>query len=176
MNIFYLSENVKECAEWHVDKHCVKMILEYAQMLSTAHRVLDGDAYADEKNLYKLAHKNHPSTIWVRSSLKNYSYLYTLFCALCDEYTHRYQKIHVTDKKLRRALSSLPKNIPETSFTEPPQCMPEECKVVGDSIQAYHNYYREYKKSFAKWYKSKANGPYWFYQEGIDLDTYPLFH
>ena len=178
MNIFYLSENVKECAEWHVDKHCVKMILEYAQMLSTAHRVLDGDAYADEKNLYKLAHKNHPSTIWVRSSSLNYQYLFNLFCELCDEYTRRYEKIHMTDSKLRVALAMTPRALTEvrSEFTEPPQCMPEECKVSGDSIQAYHNYYREHKKSFAKWYKSKTKGPYWFYQDVIDLDTYPLFH
>lgn len=42
MNIFYLSESAKQCAEWLVDKHVVKMILETAQLLSTAHRVLDG--------------------------------------------------------------------------------------------------------------------------------------
>ena len=43
MNIFYLSSCPQEAAESHNDKHCVKMILEYAQMLSTAHRELDGD-------------------------------------------------------------------------------------------------------------------------------------
>ena len=42
MNIFYLDHNVRKCAEMHNNKHCVKMILEYAQILSTAHRVLDG--------------------------------------------------------------------------------------------------------------------------------------
>ena len=41
MNIFYLDNNQSICAKYHVDKHVVKMILEYAQMLSTAHRVLD---------------------------------------------------------------------------------------------------------------------------------------
>ena len=42
MNIFYLDKDPKVCAKMHVDKHCVKMIVEYAQLLSTAHRVLDG--------------------------------------------------------------------------------------------------------------------------------------
>jgi len=42
MNIFYLDNDPKVCAEMHNDKHCIKMILEYAQLLSTAHRVLDG--------------------------------------------------------------------------------------------------------------------------------------
>ena len=59
-------------AEMHCNKHVVKMILETAQMLSTAHRVIDGDEYADRMGLYKMAHKNHPSTIWTRTSTENY--------------------------------------------------------------------------------------------------------
>ena len=35
MNIFYLDKRPDDAAEMHCDKHCVKMILEYAQMLST---------------------------------------------------------------------------------------------------------------------------------------------
>ena len=72
MNIFYLDSDPYVAAKMHCDKHVVKMILESAQMLSTAHRVLDGDEYADERGLYKMAHKNHPSTIWVRTSTDNY--------------------------------------------------------------------------------------------------------
>ena len=63
MNIFYLDRDPKLAAQMHCDKHVVKMILESAQMLSTAHRFLDTDLYADKVGLYKLAHKNHPSTI-----------------------------------------------------------------------------------------------------------------
>ena len=47
MNIFYLDKRPDDAAKMHCDKHCVKMILEYAQMLSTAHRVLDGDNVPD---------------------------------------------------------------------------------------------------------------------------------
>ena len=68
MNIFYLDKDPVIAAQMSCDKHCIKMILESAQMLSTAHRVLDGDEYADSVGLYKMAHKNHPSTIWARSS------------------------------------------------------------------------------------------------------------
>lgn len=42
MNIFVLNQNPFDAARDHCDKHVVKMILEYAQMLSTAHRLLDG--------------------------------------------------------------------------------------------------------------------------------------
>lgn len=42
MNIFVLSQDPREAAQMHLDKHVVKMIIEYAQLLSTAHRLLDG--------------------------------------------------------------------------------------------------------------------------------------
>ena len=41
MNIFYLHEDPKVAASYFYDKHKVKMILECAQMLCTAHHVYD---------------------------------------------------------------------------------------------------------------------------------------
>ena len=41
MNIFYLDHDQKKCAQMHTDRHCVKMILEYAQLLCTTHHVVD---------------------------------------------------------------------------------------------------------------------------------------
>ena len=97
MNIFYLDRDPKVAAEMHCDKHVVKMILESAQMMSTAHRVLDGDTYADDKKLYKMAHKNHPSTIWVRSSSRHYDWMFQLWVHLLAEYTARYDKFHKSE-------------------------------------------------------------------------------
>ena len=79
MNIFYLTHNPMECAEQHCDKHVVKMILEYAQLLSTAHRLLDNN-----QKVYKTAFKNHPSTIWTRENKSNYRWLSMLFYYLCQ--------------------------------------------------------------------------------------------
>ncbi len=151
MNIFYLDRNPVKAARLHCDKHVVKMILESAQMLCTAHRQLDGDTYADAHNLYKNAHINHPSTKWVRSGNLNYRYLYNLFVALCDEYTYRYGKTHTTDSKLRLVLSKTPDNINHFEpFTDPPQCMPDQYKNT-DTILAYQQYYLGEKADFAKW-------------------------
>ena len=47
MNIFYLDKNPVVAAQMSCDKHVVKMILEAAQMLCTAKRVLDGIEYTD---------------------------------------------------------------------------------------------------------------------------------
>ena len=105
MNIFYLDRHPIKAAQMMCDKHVVKMILESAQILSTAHRVLDGDDYADRYGLYKIAHKNHPSTIWARSGGLNYLWLYDHMRGLMQEYTYRYGKIHATER-LNMGLSS----------------------------------------------------------------------
>ena len=157
MNIFYLDKRPDDAAEMHCDKHCVKMILEYAQMLSTAHRILDEDLV--HPDLYKIAHKNHPSTIWTRSSKQHYDWLFRLFKMLSVEYTLRYGKFHKSWKKLNDILKSAPKNIKDNGWEDPPQCMPDHCKDK-DVIKAYRNYYIKEKNSFSVW-KYTAE-PDWF--------------
>lgn len=137
MNIFYLDQDPKKAATYFYKRHKVKMILESAQMLCTAHRVLDPDCDVP----YKIAHKNHPSTIWVRSSKEHYMWLYDHMIALGEEYTKLYGKTHLTIKKCLEPLKNPPTNIPDVGFQEPPQCMPVQYKVDGSSIKAYWNYY-----------------------------------
>lgn len=105
-----MDEDPRQCAVWMVDKHVVKMILETAQLLSTAHRVIDGtltevnvyvDGYDKVKNkkswvlddsrdgiFYRATHINHPSAIWARESVENYNWLAEHLFALSDEYTY----------------------------------------------------------------------------------------
>ena len=138
MNIFFLDKDPITAAQYHCDKHCVKMILESAQLLSTAHRILDEDDA--HPNLYKVAHKNHPSTIWTRSSEDHYIWLYELFRNLSIEFSNRYSKVHLSWEKLGFILDSLPKNIKDNGWVDPPQCMPDYCKK-SDTVEAYRTYY-----------------------------------
>jgi hypothetical protein len=160
MNIFYLSSCPQEAAEAHNDKHCVKMILESAQMLSTAHRELDGNVPAI---LYKSTHKNHPSTVWVRSSHQHYDWLFRLFRMLSAEYSIRYSehnfKVHKTWDKLGKLLETAPKNIEDNGWVDPPQCMPDHCKKP-DTVTAYRNYYMQEKASISTW--KYSNQPQWW--------------
>ena len=156
MNVFYLHSSPIEAARMHCDKHCVKMILEYAQILSTAHRVLDGDDAPDD--LYKIAHKNHPSTIWARTSKQHYDWLFRLFRKLTIEYGIRYGKIHRSWERLNQYRETAPKNIKDKGWTDPPQCMPDHCKKP-DTVDAYRNYYLVEKASFATW---KTKQPKWW--------------
>jgi hypothetical protein len=183
MNIFYLDKNPQRCAQMHVDKHCIKMILEYAQLLSTAHRVLDGvlttglsesgrkqQRYilSDERQqmLYSATHINHPSAVWVRQSTANYMWLAELLEECCREYSYRYGKIHkVESSGLMQILKNVfPINISDKPFTEPTPAMPDECKVPGDALQSYRNYYVMNKGHLWSW-KGKINSrsePQWF--------------
>ena len=89
MNIFYVDTDPVVAASNLLDKHICKMPLESAQMLCTAHRVLDNSEFVAGQPLYKIAHKNHPSSIWVRQTTENYSWLYRHFIGLCEEYHTR---------------------------------------------------------------------------------------
>ena len=158
MNIFYVDRDPTTAAQMMCDKHVVKMILESAQMLSTAHRVLDGNEYADKVGLYKMSHKNHPSTKWVCSSYQHYKWLYDHMVALMQEYTYRYSKHHATERLLV-PLETYPQAITVAGFVDPPQCMPELCKSE-DTVIAYQNYYIIEKSDFATYKRRQM--PEWF--------------
>ena len=137
MNLFYLDRDPAVAAQMQCDRHVVKMILETAQMLSTAHVELDGRQVA-----YKATHKNHPSTVWVRSRASNYLWAYKHMMALGREYTRRYGKVHKTIREHSTALRKLPAALQYDcrELVDPPQCMYDECKR-DDTVMAYQLYY-----------------------------------
>jgi hypothetical protein len=153
MNIFFLDFDVKKCAEYHCDKHVVKMILETAQLLCSAHHVTGGTAP------YKLSHKNHPCSIWVRASLSNYLYLCELGLALGEEYTYRYGKKHKSIEVIEWCLQNRP-NIHDVDFTTPPMAMGDEYKIGNDVIESYRNYYRGAKSGIVSWKNRET--PDWY--------------
>jgi|TARA_R110000787_G_C13244293_1_gene428636 hypothetical protein len=156
MNIFYLHPKAEIAAKMHCDKHCIKMILETAQLLSTAHRELDGNEDADRRGLYRSTHKNHPSSVWARANGENYDWLYDLFKSLLSEYSIRYGKRHASSKLLL-PLAVPPSNCPSGDFHAPPQCMPDEYKC-SSTTAAYRKYYLGEKMGFAVW---KMGAPAW---------------
>jgi len=168
MNIFYLDHDQQKCAEWSVDSHCIKMILESAQLLSTAHRVLDGHEYIDDggkrkvkrwrldddrnTQLYSATHVNHPSAVWCRETESNYLWLWSLLREYCKEYTYRYGKTHKVEADgLLYDLRYTPHNTPLIYFTEPPSAMDPKYIISKDPIVNYRNYYKVGKTHLHKW-------------------------
>ena len=186
MNIFYLDKDPIEAAKQSCDKHVVKMIVESAQMLSTAHRMIDGTQYTGKTKtgrnikrwrhpnsnmdnvLYKACHTGHPSTLWVMENAYNYHWLYKHMIALNDQFKLRYGHVkdHSTITLLKEILMYPPKNISLNKLpTDPTPAMPDDCKIPGDVVGSYRKYYIEHKRSFASW-KSPGKMPTW-YSEGI---------
>lgn len=157
----------RRCARYHNDIHVRKMIIEYAQLLSTCHRLL-GTSFSD--NIYKaIRNVNHPSAVWVRQSTENYKWLYKLFKCLCEEYEYRFSKKHATSRLLVE-LEKIPENLTEGSMTPFTLSMPDYCKVVCDqkddinrlnrcAIQSYQNYYNYEKQEYTITRKQKDGPP-----------------
>lgn len=182
MNLFILSKDPVEAAQLQCDKHVVKMIVESAQMLSTVHRMLDGELKrAPSKSgktmskhwvhpdpqldavLYRAVHMAHPCTVWTGVSNNNYNWHYVHFTALCDEYTYRYGKVHNTDKLLREVLKTPPRNIPVGYLTQQPLAMKSnpECMFPDDPVKSYRLFYQTKQDRF-KMVWSKRPVPEWF--------------
>ncbi len=169
-----------------VDRHVVKMILETAQLLSTAHRVIDGEEYVGQSQsgrkakrwrlsgnaddiMYSATHINHPSAVWARRSVANYDWLYSHLIALGSEYTFRYGRNHVTISKLGGILSKAPQNLTEQAFTQMPSCMDDQY-ILGsqDPVANYRNYYNYGKVNLLRWTERKP--PSWIDGQVIQQD------
>ena len=180
MNIFVLDLDPAKCAEYHCDKHLVKMITEHNQILgSIAHtargvkskkeitdnfvkshfagfprKTVDGDPHP-----YGIGYKNHPCTQWAAKSMQNYLWLCTLTLHMCEEYTRRYGRKHAGEDICRWYYSNMPASLPMLLMTPFAQAMPDDCKHT-DPVKAYRNYYIKYKARFAKW--SHGRVPTWW--------------
>jgi hypothetical protein len=143
MNIFYLHHSAQVVPKLMTSKHVVKMIVETAQLLSTAHHVLDGDNAI--KGIYKKTHANHPSAIWTRESISNYLWLKDHGLALLNEYALRYHKLpqdHATYDVIIK-LKHAPIHIPNIFKLTPMRIAITDTKyhVKDNAIQSYRNYY-----------------------------------
>lgn len=163
MNIFYIHKDPEIAAKAMTDKHVVKMILESAQLLCTAHRLLDGhqitvksknghnlkkwehDNPSYDALLYRSTHVNHPSAVWVRESSANYNWLYKHFIALGSEYQRRYGRRHKSIETLRFILASPPCNIPHGKQTPMRVAITNEQWHKKTPVESYRTYYTEEK-------------------------------
>lgn len=182
MNIFILHKDPAVAAQMQCDKHVPKMVVESAQMLSTAHRILDGtvqigpsksgkrmvkhyrlfDDPEMDQILYKAVHYKHPCTVWTMESSDNYMWHWKHFEALCEEFSYRFGKTHKSSM-LKSPLWTLPNNIPKTGMTpfklamqSNPECM------FKDPVKSYRAFYHTKQDRFKMaWEKTRAK-PYWF--------------
>tara|TARA_B110000208_G_scaffold111266_1_gene137363 strand:+ start:193 stop:891 length:699 start_codon:yes stop_codon:yes gene_type:complete len=188
MNLFVLSQLVKDAAKMHCDKHCVKMILEATQMLYTSwlygrNDAIDWDMTITTDPPYKSAYVNHPVTIWVRSFPNHYNWAVCLGLELCKEYTMRYGKTHKCYNHLKRLAkmgfppkmldSIVPPIEKRATINCPIGCEYFDCAIADvyfrtcasytdgklDCVETYRNYYNA-KSIDMRWKTSES--PTWY--------------
>jgi hypothetical protein len=186
MNVFVLDKNPKKAAEYHCNKHVVKMILETCQMMTTACWVdllhkrgkktsdfkkqkdmqawLFENVTEDLRPTWRMTHINHPCSVWTRESMDNYWWLGELGINLLLEYSARYKKIHSTTE-IFDWLFLHPPGLASKGLTPHPICMPELYKKEDNVVESYRRFYIGDKSRFAKW-EPRAQTPEW-YNEGI---------
>lgn len=146
MNIFVTNNCPVQSAREHCRVHNTKMIVELAQMLSTAHRVIDNN---QNSVLYKATHVNHPSSIFIRKSSENYKWAYEHFVALCDVYESDRKKVHATAERLREVLKNPPKGIRTGKLTSFPKAMPDKFSGISSDPTVCYQKYLNHK--FSEW-------------------------
>lgn len=180
MNIFVTDKDPVVAAQNQCDKLLIKMILEQAQLLCTAHRMLAGQEYSDvisghrktawilhdivaDSVLYRATHHNHPCSMWIRASDDNYKWGYQHFVAMCDEYTHRYNKVHKSDTRLRQILADFPNAITLGPLVKFVKCMgaSPESLAIEDPIEAYRHFYQTKQTRFKMIWTNREK-PEWF--------------
>ena len=146
MNLFILSLDPTKIAEYMIDKHIAKIILEAVQMLCTTQRLLTGAGAGagecDPTIVYKIAHKNHPVTIWCRASQANFIWTLDLIDAMHAEWKYRYGHPPHKHHKSYDVAQYLRHNIPPASAFERVKtpgvmtpfalAMPDEFKIQAD--------------------------------------------
>jgi len=166
MNLFILSLIQKEIAEYMMDKHVSKILLEAVQMLCSAKRILDPEDPINDK-LYKLAHKNHPVTIWCRKSKANFLWTLELVEELHNEWKFRYNhpdsKIHKSYQIAQLLKMHLPEEdvFEEQRLTPFALAMPDKYKT-DDAVLSYRNYYMSEEKQKIACWKKKREKPNWY--------------
>ena len=149
MNIFALSDNPRQAAQYHADKHVIKMILETAQMLCCP--------FAGEAP-YKATHKKHPCTLWAVESRENYLWLIELGRELHEEYKFRYgrDREHASAKVIEWCYEHIDDlNLGQSGRTPFAQAMPDEYKS-SNPIESYRQYYLGEKQKLLQWTKREA--------------------
>jgi len=158
MNIFIFDCDIEKNVRQYCDKHVVKQILEYSQILCSPH----ANGFAP----YKRTHYNHPCTKWARECEVNYNYLCELALALCEEYAFRYNREHKSKEVIKWCISNKHLLKFESNYcdmTRFAQAMPEEYKSIMSAVHAYRSYFNGEKQHIAKW--TKRPTPEWFVKE-----------
>ena len=158
MNIFVVDACPQQAARDLCNVHVRSQLKESAQMLCLPF----------EKAPYKPSHKNHPCSVWVRTSRENYLWLVQHGLQLGAEYFAAYRKVHKSLEVVMWCLTHLEQlSFPQTGLSPFAQAMPEKYRS-NNAVEAYRRYYQA-EKTFASWDRGRTPPSWW--QPGASLQT-----
>jgi Pyrimidine dimer DNA glycosylase len=149
MNIFITSPDPTDSAFALDDKRVIKMILESAQIMSTAIGLSGGKAP------YKVTHKNHPVVVWSRQNKANYWWLFNHYKALCQVYYDRFGKRHKTLEHILTWNDGV-FLLPEGELIPFVNCTPHKDKDIFDAYKLTLNEKWASDKRHPRWTNSIA--------------------
>ena len=148
MNIFFVHRDPSIAARYLVNQHCNKMVVESCQMLANCYskeRLAESDCpRTSGGNPRKYSYFNHPCSIWVRNSIKNWKWLIDHVFALESERLYRKFNPHFSVPFMQWC-SDNPPDLPNIAMTEPALAMDDFVKH-SDPVIAYRQYYNVCKR------------------------------
>lgn len=159
MNIFFLDPSPEIAASYHCNQHLSKMILESAQMLSTAYHSIGLDPI-HVPDLYKPAYQGHPCTQWVCHSTDNMAWLILLCNALESERLTIGMNPHSSMCVVEQIADVIAYDFPlshPSRISEPALAMPAwiKYKTTLSPVEKYKQYYQWKHK---QWHLTKGVG------------------
>ena len=167
MNLFILSTIHDLNAQYHVDKHVVKMPIEATQLLSTVAR-----EWCDMDIGYKSTYINHPVTKWVGACQQNFLWTAQYAKALFIEYSYRWDKSHKSASVLNeimRSQQAILDLLPDLGGTPHHLAVSPELKHL-DPVLAYRAYYLKNKKRLFVWTRREV--PSWVIDPQYEIREY----
>lgn len=140
MNIFVTSSNAIKSALALDDVRVNKMIIETAQLLSTAIRCSPGGDKILNGELYAITHRNHPCAVWARESRDNFNWLYEHGTALAAMFRLKTYKIHACQRIIENAIHHI--HVIPNSYSTPfvnctPFKDPKDTRTIYEKYRAY---------------------------------------
>ena len=177
MNLFILAMDPVEIAKAMMNKHIVKIILEAANVVAVAMRLVDPKNPCNALPImekYGRSHHNHPVCVWCRESRANYLWTLELLDAMHDEWRFRFGHPETRVHKSYAVALELRRHVPhEHAFARVGRTpfalvMPDEYKAKdGDPVASYRAYYMSPdKRRLANWGKLRDR-PSWYTVESI---------
>jgi hypothetical protein len=153
MNLFRLSHDPEEAAQFYHDVHVRKIIVEGAQLLANCFpsERLELAPKTQNGNIRKHSYYNHPISKWIRESWAHYLWAFEHIKALNREYQYRFNKLHFCDHFILWCDSN-PPSIPLMDSKLQPQCFGDhvDCFVANDPVKGYRQYYQKCKLTWTQ--------------------------